>query len=268
MALPPKSAIWNAGNRVVPKSQIAIIRMTSCSTVSRAADAVLNWESVLTQQKRPSKSNIPPCTESTAEVNRNTSQTGGCSNVFLAPSGVNQNQVQWSGVTWHLLRIWPNICNRILRQRAKPSPTPTALIWMAVGSGPYWIPTTMQMERLIHFTLPTSAPDSPLYVCPCKQASNSNHAVKQLCICILDWRDERCGETFEYVLHRVVVHENLQDVARQSDSRKKSKCSSLEKGIIKRLTSITLCYICFSDVTRILIVTIQSVVLALEFAAW
>lgn len=104
--------------------------------------------------------------------------------------------------------------------------------------------TRRQTQGLITFLYCyTSAPYSLYYFQACKQAGNSDHTVIQTSICILDWHDESCRERFEYVLHRVIVHKNLQDAVKQSGSIEKLKWNSLEKGIIKCLTSITLLYL-------------------------
>lgn len=149
----------------------------------------------------------------------------------------------------HQPRISPNICSWIFKPQTRPNSTPIKvnkslpLITVAVGSGPHWGLLEARYKVWLLLYCYTSDPYSLHYLWACKQARNSDHTVIQTSICILDWRDESCREGFEYVLHRAVVHKNLQDAVKQSDSIKKLKWNSLEKGIIKCLTSITPLYL-------------------------
>lgn len=117
------------------------------------------------------------------------------------------------------------------------------LITVAVGWGPYWCLLEARYKVWLLLYCYTSDPYSLHYLRACKQARNSDHRVIQSSICILDWHDESCREGFEYVLRRAVAHKNLQDAVEQSGSIKKLKWNSLEKGIIKCLTSIAVLYL-------------------------
>lgn len=135
------------------------------------------------------------------------------------------------------------------KPQTRPNSTPITvnkslpLITGAVGWGPYWCLLEARYKVWLLLYCYTSDPYSLHYLRACKQGRNSDHRVIQTSICILDWHDESCREGFEYVLLRAVAHKNLQDAVKQSGSIKKLKWNSLEKGIIKCLTSITPLYL-------------------------
>lgn len=204
------------------------------------------------QQLNEAKPWAPPWTEIPAEARGDQGRSRGQGAARHILRGVGQHSCRIARSTrpgYTSPRISPDICSWIFKPQTRPNSTPIKvnkslpLTPVAVGSGPYWCLLEARYKVWLLLHCYTSDPYSLHYLRACKQARNSDHTVLQTSICILDWHDESCRERFEYGLRRAVGHKNLQDAVKQSGSIKKLRWDSLDKGIIKCLTSITLLYL-------------------------
>lgn len=145
----------------------------------------------------------------------------------------------------HQPRISPESCSWIFKPQTRPNSSPIKvnkslpLTRAVAGPGPHWCLLEARYKVWLLFYCYTSDPHSLHYFQACKQAGNSAHTD---CICILDWHGESSRRVWMWIAQSSSA-QNLQDAAKQSGSIKKLKWNSLEKGIIKCLTSITVLYL-------------------------
>lgn len=148
----------------------------------------------------------------------------------------------------HQPRISPNSCSWIFKPQTRPNSTPIKvnkslpLITAVVGSGPYWCLLEARYKVWLLLYCYTSDPYSLHYLRACKQARNSDHTVIQTSFASLIGM-MRAQRRVWICITQSSSAQNLQDAVKQSGSIKKLKWNSLEKGIIKCLTSITPLYL-------------------------
>lgn len=149
---------------------------------------------------------------------------------------------------WHQPRTGPKSRSWIFKPHTRPNSTPIKvnkslpLITALAGSGPYWCLLEARYKVWLLLYCYTSDPYSLHYLRACKQARNSDHTVIQTPFASLIGM-MRAQRRVWICITQSSSAQNLQDAVKQSGSIKKLKWNSLEKGIIKCLTSITPLYL-------------------------
>lgn len=145
-------------------------------------------------------------------------------------------------------RISLKSCSWIFKPQTRPNSTPIKvnkslpLTTAVVGLGPYWCLLEARYKVWLLFYCYISDPYSLHYLQACKQARNSDHTVIQTAFASLIGM-MRAQRRVWICITQSSSAQNLQDAVKQSGSIKKLKWNSLEKGIIKCLTSITPLYL-------------------------